>query len=82
MKPSKLKAIRAEGKLSMPDMADFMGIEKSTYQRYEDGSAGIPVVVVTKAIGFRRSNREFIAGMDARIVENLKGGMCPNDLRR
>lgn len=81
MKKKELRSIRTEMKYAMQDMADELQIAKSTYARYEDGSAAITEEIATKVIAARDRNKAFSDGMTQRIIDNLPGGMCQNALR-
>jgi transcriptional regulator with XRE-family HTH domain len=81
MKKKELQAIRKEMKYAMQDMADELQIAKSTYARYEDGSASVPDDISRKVVAARDRNKLLSAGMTQRIIDNLPGGMCQNALR-
>ncbi len=81
MTKKELRIIRKELKYAMQDMADELQIAKSTYARYEDGTAAVPEDVAGKVRAVRDRNKAFFHGMTQRIIDHLPAGMCPNALR-
>ena len=78
-KPKKVdsvRKVRRDIKFDMYSMAACLGIPKSTYQRYEDGSAKTPPEIMRAALELRQINETFITGLpgrvDARIEEDKK----------
>ncbi len=74
-----LKDLRLAIGFSMSDIAVCLGVPKSTYQRYEDGTAAIPDPVERAALELKTINEEFIATaparIDARINREFPGGI-------
>ena len=74
-----LKTLRHNIKFSMADIAACLGVPKSTYQRYEDGTAAIPPTVERAALELQKINEEFTATaparIDARIVREFPLGI-------
>lgn len=81
MDASKIRAFRKELGYSMGDFALCVGVPKSTYQRYEDGTAQVPPAVVRAALELQQVDREFFSTMGDRIKANLPHGICPNEAR-
>jgi len=79
MTASDLKILRHKIKFSMFDVSACLGVPKSTYQRYEDGSAIIPPTIERAALELQKINEEFIATaparIDARINREFPGGI-------
>jgi len=67
MTHQELKTLRKNVKFSMDDMALCIGVPKSTYQRYEDGTAAIPARIERAALEIQNINTEFIANLPARV---------------
>jgi hypothetical protein len=65
----------------MQETADCLGIQKSTYARYEDGSAIMPPAIVRAARELLQINETFSAGMPARIEArfNKYPGVIPKE---
>lgn len=55
----------------MQDISDCVKIPKSTYQRYEDGSAEIPDTVWDDVLALQQSVNSFMAGIPARVDKEL-----------
>ena len=72
MNHQQLKELRHIIGFSMSDIAVCLGIPKSTYQRYEDGSAGIPADVQRAALELKQINETFMAEAPARIDARIK----------
>ena len=72
MDNKKLKQLRKEMKCSMAELAEVLGIPKSTFQRYEDGSAKIPVVLQENIIHIHKKDREFMRTLPRRLEADLK----------
>lgn len=72
MTPKKLKSVRRRMRYSMQELADCLGIPKSTYQRYEDGSAAIPAKIERDVLYYQELDRKFFAGLPARVDSELK----------
>ena len=66
-----LKQIRLEMGFSFGDMANELGLAKSTYQNYEDGRRKIPQHVIEQAMHSSQKVREFMASAPARIDERI-----------
>jgi len=66
-----LKELRHKIGFSMTDIALCLGIPKSTYQRYEDGSAEPPPAVQRAAQELLQINETFIAELPARVDARL-----------
>lgn len=82
MTHNRLKKLRNEIKFDMRSMALCLGIPLSTYQRYEDGTAAIPVRIERAALELEQVNKTFIKELPKRVDANLKNGICPNEARR
>lgn len=72
MENHQLKKIRRDIGFSMADIALCLGIPKSTYQRYEDGTSSIPSVVARGALELLQINKTFMAEAPARIDARIK----------
>jgi len=82
MKKQELKEIRLKIKFDMDSFATCIGIPKSTYARYEDGSATVPERVERAALELEQINKTFIEGLpgrvDARIAKDFPKGIPSN----
>ena len=62
----------------MKDLADCIGIAKSTYARYEDGSAKVPYAVERAVLETKQIDETFMSGakerIDARINKEFPNG--------
>ncbi|MRR33178.1 XRE family transcriptional regulator [bacterium] len=67
MSAAELKRLRREMKYGPCDMYRALGLARRTYQDYEAGKRGIPQDVAVKVRGLHRRDREFMAGLPARI---------------
>ncbi len=63
----------------MADIAVCVGVPKSTYQRYEDGSAAVPPAVERAATELEKINIRFsetaVARIDTRIAREFPHGI-------
>ncbi|BDV42414.1 hypothetical protein GURASL_13370 [Geotalea uraniireducens] len=82
MSAEECKRLRSEIKLGPCDMCRILGIPRRTYQDYEAGRRGIPESVATQIREAYRRNREFMAGLPARIetwfFRDFPGGVIPS----
>lgn len=67
MSGDELKRLRREMRYGVCDMYAVLGLPRRTYQDYESGRRGIPQDVAAKARELHRRDREFMAGLPARI---------------
>lgn len=80
MTKEELRALRHEIKFDMGSVAACLGIAKSTYARYEDGSASIPERIVRAAYELRQINITFMQGLPARVDAKVNEEY-PNGIR-
>lgn len=85
MKNTELRDLRLKIKFSMADFALCVGVPKSTYQRYEDGSAAIPPAIERAALELEKINIQFnetsVARIDARIAREFPHGIASEGKR-
>lgn len=82
MNGEELKRIRIEMKFGVCDMYRTLGLPRRTYQDYEAGKRGIPEDVARRVREAHRRDREFMAGLpariDAAIEREFPGGVIPS----
>ncbi|MDA8428913.1 MAG: hypothetical protein M0T70_06620 [Geobacteraceae bacterium] len=82
MSAEECKRLRQEMKFGVCDMYRTLGLPRRTYQDYESGRRGIPQDVAAQIREAHRRDREFMAGLPARIDAALKrefpGGIIPS----
>ena len=67
MTATDLRNLRQKIGFSMSDIAACLGVPKSTYQRYEDGSSAVPANIERAAMELQQINDEFMAGLPGRV---------------
>ena len=67
MTKHELVKLRKEIGFSMQDISDHLRLKKSTYQRYEEGSASIPIHVERGVLDLHKSVKEFMESLPARV---------------
>lgn len=71
MDKKELRELRKRIKFDMRSMALCCGIPLSTYARYEDGSAKVPVAIERAALELEQINKQFMVNMNKRL-DNVK----------
>ena len=71
MTSRELKDLRVGIGFSMADIAACLGVPKSTYARYEDGTAAVPSGIKRAAVELRQINETFMAELPARVDARL-----------
>lgn len=72
MTNTELLDIRKRIKFDMSSMSVCLGIPKSTYQRYENGSAKVPDNIARAAKELEQINVTFMADLPARVDERVR----------
>jgi hypothetical protein len=67
MTREELRNLRLRIKFDVRSMALCVGVPASTYQRYEDGSAAVPLQVERAALELEQINTTFIQGLPRRV---------------
>ena len=66
-----IKLLRTEIGYSIGEMAQCLGISKATYQGYDSGRRKAPESIAMEMIRIRDIDKEFMAGLPARVEKRL-----------
>lgn len=82
MSAAECKRLRHEMGCAPCDMYRLLGLPRRTYQDYEAGKRGIPQSVAAQIRDAHRRDREFMAGLPARIetwiLRDYPDGIIPS----
>lgn len=66
-----IRQMRLAMKLSFGEAAEFCGVPKATYQRYDEGTARVPPEVTEKMTAAWKRDRTWMSGMVKRIEADI-----------
>lgn len=69
---SKLKELRKEEKLTQEELAEKMGVSKTTIVNYENGNRKVPLEVVVKLANYFNVPVDSLLNNDIKHVSNIK----------
>lgn len=82
MSAEECRRLRQEMKCGVCDMYRALGLPRRTYQDYESGRRGIPAHVAAQIRAIHQRDREFMAGLpariEARVLRDFPGGVIPS----
>lgn len=72
MNKDRFRNLRQEMHYSMADLSVLIGVPKTTLQRYEDGSAKVPVSVAVKLIEAHRRDKSWMKQLLRKIDKDVR----------